>query len=32
VFDQGDSIVDSFVFLDAFEWSCAPVERPETHA
>lgn len=32
VFDQGDSIVDSFVFLDAFAWSCAPVERPETHA
>ncbi|HWB81223.1 MAG TPA: choice-of-anchor L domain-containing protein [Nannocystaceae bacterium] len=32
VFDQGDSIVDSFVFLDAFAWSCAPVGQPETHA
>lgn len=32
IFDQTDSIVDSFVFLDAFEWSCAPVTRPETHA
>jgi hypothetical protein len=32
VFDQGDSAVDSFVFLDAFRWNCSPVPAPETHS
>lgn len=32
VFDQVDSIVDSFVFLDGFRWNCSPVPRPETHS
>jgi hypothetical protein len=32
VFDQVDSAVDSFVFLDAFRWNCSPVPAPETHS
>jgi hypothetical protein len=32
VFDQVDSAVDSFVFLDAFQWNCSPIPVPETHS
>lgn len=32
VFDVSDSLVDSFVFLDAFQWGCEQPDRPGTVA
>ncbi len=30
VFDMADPILDSYVFLDNFQWGCEPVGKPET--
>jgi len=30
IFDLSDSILDSYVFLDNWEWGCDPTLRPET--
>lgn len=30
IFDLSDNILDSYVFLDNFQWGCVPTDRPET--
>ena len=30
IFDMSDSILDSYVFLDNFEWGCDPSVKPDT--
>ncbi len=30
VFDLADPVLDSYVFLDNFQWGCEPVGKPET--
>lgn len=30
IFDLSDNLLDSYVFLDNFQWGCVPTTRPET--
>ena len=31
VWDEGDGILDSAVFIDNFQWHLAPIDNPDTH-